>query len=79
MLGVGPSLGRAFTPADDLPASARVAILSHDLRIRRFAANPRMVGQRVMLGGEAHEVIGVMPPGFRPAIVSGAEIRRPPG
>jgi putative ABC transport system permease protein len=77
VLGVAPSLGRPFTAVEDAPGGARVAILSHGLWVRRFGGDPSVVGRQVILGGEPHEIIGVMPEGFRPAVVADAEIWRP--
>ena len=75
--GVVPSAGRLFAAEDDVPDAARVAVLSHGLWMRRFGGDPGVVGRRVMLGGEAHEIVGVLPAGFRPALSGAAEIWRP--
>jgi putative ABC transport system permease protein len=77
VLGVAPALGRTFTQQDDVPNAARVAIISDELWRRRFGGSPSAVGQRVALGAEPHEIIGVLPPGFRPIVSPGAEIWRP--
>ena len=77
VLGIAPAIGRGFTAADDVPGAPRVAVLSHDLWVRRFASDPAVLGRRVMLGGEAHDVVGVMPAGFRPAILGRSEISAP--
>ena len=77
VLGIAPARGRDFTLEDDGPGSARVAIISHGLWIRRFGADPGALGRQVTLGGEPHEIVGVMPDSFRPAIVPNAEIWRP--
>ena len=45
VLGVQPSLGRAFA-ADDARPGGDAAILSHALWTRRFAADPAVVGRR---------------------------------
>jgi putative ABC transport system permease protein len=77
VLGTPPVLGRDFTQADDVPNAARVAIIGHGLWIRRFGSDPNVIGRTLTLNGEPHEVVGVMPPGFRPIVTSGAEIWRP--
>jgi predicted permease len=64
-LGVAPQLGRAFTPEEDRPGGARVAILSHALWQRRFGGDPAIIGQSLTLDRESRQVIGVMPPGFK--------------
>ena len=77
VLGVAPVLGRTFRTQDDVPNAARVAIISDGLWRRRFGGSADAVGRSVVLNGEAHEVIGVLPPFFRPIISSSAEIWRP--
>jgi len=64
-LGVAPQLGRAFTPEEDRPGGARVAILSHSFWQRRFGGDPSIIGQSLTLDRESRQVIGVMPPGFK--------------
>ncbi len=64
-LGVAPQLGRAFTPEEDRPGGARVAILSHALWKRRFGGDPAIIGRSLTLDRESRQVIGVMPPGFK--------------
>ena len=77
VLGVQPAIGHAFTPQQDVPGAPRVVILSHGLWQRRFSADRNIVGQSITLGGELHEVIGVMPPEFRPGVLSPAQVWRP--
>ena len=77
VLGIAPERGRDFTLQDDSAGSARVAIISHGLWVRRFGADPGALGRQVTLGGEPHEIVGVMPDSFRPAIVPNAELWRP--
>ncbi len=61
-LGLEPIAGRAFAREEEGPAAAPVALLSHGLWRRRFAADPGVVGRAVTLNGEPRTVIGVMPP-----------------
>ena len=77
VVGVTPALGRRFAHEDDIPNAPRVVVLAHGLWQRRFGSDPRVIGRLLTLGGEPHEVIGVMPAGFRPAIVPAAELWRP--
>jgi putative ABC transport system permease protein len=65
VLRVWPALGRWFTDAEGTPGAPQVAILSRGLWIRRYGANPAIIGRNVMLGGVATEVVGVMPGSFR--------------
>jgi predicted permease len=72
LLGARPALGRFFSAADDTPPNGQpLAVLSHRLWTRRFAANPAAIGRRIVLNGDAYTVIGVAPRGF-----TGAELGR---
>ena len=77
ILGVAPALGRTFAPADDQPNSALVAVIGHGLWQRRFGEDRSIIGRTVDLSGEPHEIIGVLPEGFRPLVNADAEIWRP--
>ena len=83
LFGVDPVLGRHFLPAEEKPGSPQVAILSHRLWKRRFAADPAIVGRQIILDGIDHTVVGVMPESFTlwlPAeafLVTDAEIWKP--
>src|SRR5262245_20217239 len=46
-LRVQPVLGRAFSPEDDRPGAARVAVISHAFWNAQFAADPNVVGRRL--------------------------------
>jgi putative ABC transport system permease protein len=63
IFGVQPALGRTFLPGEDEPGHDRVVLLSHALWAARFGSNPAAVGQRVMVDGEPHTVVGVLPKG----------------
>ena len=64
MLGIQPTLGRNFTANDDKPSANPTVLLSWGLWKRRFAANPSIVGQTVLLNDKPYTVIGVMPASF---------------
>ena len=64
VFGVSPALGRWYSPQEDQPGGPKVIVLSHGYWTRRFAANPRIIGERIVLDGTPYEVIGVMPEGF---------------
>jgi predicted permease len=64
-LGVAPQLGRAFTPEDDRPDAAPVALLGHGFWQRRFGGDPAIIGNTLTLDGQSRTVIGIMPPGIR--------------
>jgi len=63
MLGVSPLIGRTYTEAED-KARANVVLLSYKLWHRRYAANPKIVGETVDLDRVPYIVLGVMPRGF---------------
>jgi len=66
VLGVHPAVGRDFLPEEDRGDGQHVAILSHALWTRRLGGDPAVIGQKVLLNGDAYTVIGVMPAGFDP-------------
>ncbi len=59
MLGVTPTLGRAFRADEDLPSAPRVVMLSDDLWKRRFNADSTIIGRSITLTGQPFVVIGV--------------------
>src|SRR5205823_5402321 len=65
VLGVNPVRGRAFSTDDGHPGAPLTAVLSYGLWVRRFGADPQIVGQHLLLSGAKYTVIGVMPRGFR--------------
>jgi putative ABC transport system permease protein len=70
-LGVAPAAGRTFTEADDQPNAAPVAVISDALWARLFNRDPAAVGRTVLLDGQPTAIVGVMPAGFQPPIVTG--------
>jgi putative ABC transport system permease protein len=64
VLRLRPFLGRTFRPDEDTVANHHVVLLSHGLWQRRFGADPKVVGQSLLLDGESYTVVGVAPPGF---------------
>ena len=70
-----PLIGRTFTGDDGRPNATRTVILSHALWLRRFNADPGILGTTLRLEGAPHEVIGVMPPRF--VVPYGSEVWAP--
>lgn len=62
-LGVTPTLGRGFT-AEEAREARKVVLVSQALWQRRFG-RPELGGARLRIDGELHEVVGVLPAGFR--------------
>jgi len=65
MLGVQLSLGREFTPQEDQPGGAPVAIINDRLWKTRFSADPRTLGKSLTLDGVSYTIVGILPPQFR--------------
>ncbi|HWM25083.1 MAG TPA: ABC transporter permease [Chthoniobacterales bacterium] len=65
VLGVGPMLGRGFTPEELKIGGPNVVVFSHGLWKRAFGSDPRIVGQQVNLAGRSFTVVGIMPPEWR--------------
>ncbi|HXI28729.1 MAG TPA: ABC transporter permease, partial [Vicinamibacterales bacterium] len=63
LLGARPALGRLLRP-DDAAARGGVAVvvLSHEAWRSRHGADPAIVGQRIRLGRQRFEVVGVTEP-----------------
>ncbi len=60
-LGIKPMVGRPFNPDEDKVGAERVVLLGEGFWQRRFAGDPGIVGQTLMLNGESYTVIGVLP------------------
>jgi predicted permease len=65
VLGVGPVLGRELVADEDRAGGPRAVILSDRLWRGVFGAEPDLIGKAILLRGEPHTVVGVMPAGFR--------------
>jgi len=61
ILGVNPLYGRTFLPEEHQAGNSRVIIVGEALWRQRFGADPKIVGQSLLLNGQPHEVVGVMP------------------
>lgn len=64
VLGVRPTLGRGFTPAEDQPGVGPVVVLGNNLWRDRFGADRSILGTTATLDGVTRTIVGVMPPGF---------------
>ena len=60
-----PLLGRWFERKDDLPGSAKTVMLAYGYWQRQFGGERSVIGRRILVDGDAREVIGVMPRDFR--------------
>ena len=69
--GVKPVLGRGFRPDEGVvPDRDAVAVISHDLWRRAFAADPGVPGRSVLLNGRSFTIVGVAPPGFHGSVAA---------
>lgn len=64
LLGVAAMAGRVFDDADAVGGRFDVAVISHGLWQRRFGGDHSIVGRQIIVNGQSHAVIGVMPPRF---------------
>src|SRR5215470_11348220 len=60
LMGVRPQYGRDFLPQEDQSGQDRVAVLSHRLWVRRFNADPGIVGKNIQIGDQSFSVIGIL-------------------
>jgi putative ABC transport system permease protein len=77
VFGIAPLLGRDFRSDEETGASSRVVLVSSALWHQRLNGDPAAVGRTIILDGEPHVVIGVLPPGFRPALAPLGDVYRP--
>jgi macrolide transport system ATP-binding/permease protein len=63
-LGVTPMLGRDFAPGEDLLSAPRTVLLSYATWQQRYGGKDDVLGQTVVLNGDANVIIGVLPPDF---------------
>ena len=66
VFGVSPVLGRTFSKEEDAPNGPKVAVISNGLWTRRFASNPTVIGRPLIIDGDPHVIIGVLPASFHP-------------
>ena len=77
VFGMPPAAGRMFTRDEDRPGGPRVALISYTLWVKRFAADPRAIGQTLSLDGEPAEIIGVLPKNFEMPTLAQADVVLP--
>jgi len=65
-LGVRPAIGRVFTPEEDdrVYKGHPVVVLSHEYWVSRFAADPKVVGQKLLVDNYPMTIVGVSAAGF---------------
>jgi putative ABC transport system permease protein len=66
LLGLRPSLGRAFgTEEDRAPGSSAVVLIGDGLWRRRFGGDPNVIGKTLRANRVSLTIVGVLPPGFK--------------
>jgi predicted permease len=65
VLGVRPAIGRMFSAADDrTPGAHPIAVLSYGYWQRRFAGDPSVLNQSILVNGYPLTIVGVSARGF---------------
>jgi len=73
-LGIVPVLGRNFSPDEDLPNVAKVALISHGLWLSRFNRDPAVLNKTLMVDEHPVRIIGVLPQDFEMPRLQPADI-----
>ncbi len=63
VLGLKLARGHEFTAKDEIPGNAQSVVLSDRMWRNRFAADPNILGRKIILDAQPFTVVGVMPPG----------------
>src|SRR4029450_9344339 len=64
LMGRQAALGRTFAPDEERPGGQDVVVISHELWLKTFGGDPKIIGQSLRFDSSTAVVIGVMPPGF---------------
>jgi putative ABC transport system permease protein len=64
VFGARPALGRLIDADDDTPGGTDAVVLGHGLWVRRYGADPQVLGKTIQLDGRSRTVIGVMEAGI---------------
>jgi putative ABC transport system permease protein len=78
ILGGEPVVGRGFAEEDMSPNREGVVLLDYGLWQESFGGDPDVLGRSMVLDGEPHTIIGVLPQGWRhPFNRSGTDVLLP--
>jgi putative ABC transport system permease protein len=75
VMGSPPALGRTFVPDDHHSGAAKVVVIGYSAWQELFGSDPGVIGRSIVLDGDAHTVVGVMPADF--GYPEGAEMWTP--
>jgi predicted permease len=68
--GIQPLLGRAFTPDEDHPGSARpVIVVSYSFWNQQLGADRSIIGHALTLNGTSYTIVGVAPSSFTGVLI----------
>jgi predicted permease len=62
--GVAPILGRDFSPQEEHFGGPAAVLISDRIWLRRFQADPAVIGKRLHFGSYSPTIVGVMPASF---------------
>src|SRR5256885_1917562 len=65
LFGVQPLLGRGLLPEEDQPGTNKVVVLSYSLWQSRYGGDRQIINRDILLNGQKHQVVGVMPANFQ--------------
>lgn len=65
VLGTEPVRGRPFRAEEDAPGQDQVALITEEFQGRHHLESTDVLGKTLILNGAAHEIVGVLPSGFR--------------
>ena len=70
-LGIQPWIGRLMTDDDDREGAPPVAVMSYHIWSDKYGSDPSVVGAGYEINGHLFTILGVAPPGFYGAKLSG--------
>lgn len=59
-----PLMGRPLLPGDERPGATPVMVIGYDEWVRRYDADPDVLGRTVRIGRDRYTIVGVMPEEF---------------
>jgi predicted permease len=70
VMGVNAEMGRTFIPEEEgrAPGASPVVVISNYFWQTRYAGDPSVLGQSLLVNGHPYEIIGVLPAEFRGVI-----------
>jgi putative ABC transport system permease protein len=69
VFGMTPLVGRTFTDEEDRAGGPLAAVISEGLWTRRYGRIASVAGQRLVVGGAAYTIVGVIPARFTSASI----------